>query len=70
MGNHGFADGNKRTTLILVLALLERSGFELCPLSHSESINDAVEEMILSAAEGKIRFQAISVWFKGRIRRM
>jgi death-on-curing protein len=69
-GNHGFADGNKRTTLLLVDALIERSGFDLCPLNDSESINDAVEEMILAVAGGKMRFDAIAVWFTGRIRRV
>src|SRR5581483_9899442 len=67
--NHGFADGNKRTALILVYTLLERSGFELCPLLASESLNEAVEELILGVAEGKMPFDDMVHWFKSRIKR-
>ena len=47
-GNHGFADGNKRTTLILVHTLLTKSGYRLVPARHGESSESAAEEMILS----------------------
>lgn len=68
-GNHGFADGNKRTTVILVSTLLERSGFDLQPATAQESINDAVEEMVLNTVKRTMTFDDIAAWFKARIRR-
>lgn len=67
--NHGFADGNKRTALILVYTLLERSGYELCPADDGEVIDEAAEAMILAVARGDMSFDAVAKWFSGRIRR-
>ena len=50
VGNHGFADGNKRTTLILLNLLLERSGYRLTPPESPGSIQKEVEDMILDIA--------------------
>jgi len=68
--NHGFADGNKRTALILLYTLLLRSGFQLHPSHASEPITEAVEDMILCVAEGRMRFDEIVDWFKLRIKRI
>jgi len=43
--NHGFVDGNKRTTLLLLHMLLVRSGYALVPVP-GEAINQAVEDLI------------------------
>ena len=48
-GNHGFADGNKRTTLILIHSLITNSNYILEPLP-GEDIQQAIEDLILSAA--------------------
>lgn len=62
-GNHGFADGNKRTTLILLGLLLGRSGYRLNASNHE------VEEMILSVAKGELNFDGIHDWLKERVER-
>lgn len=68
-GNHGFADGNKRTTLLLLLTLLERSGYKLSPANSREALNDAAEQMILDTVCHRIDFRGLVEWFKLRIRR-
>ena len=68
-GNHGFADGNKRTTLILVQTLLTRSGYDLLPANQRERIDDAAEQMILDTVMGRLSFDDIANWFRARIRR-
>lgn len=65
--NHGFVDGNKRTTLILVHTLLTKSGYELDALGND--INIEIEELILGAAAG-IPFDEIVTWFTARLRRV
>ena len=67
--NHGFADGNKRTTIILAHTLIANSGYKLSPLDPNESIEDALEEMVLAAATGSMSLDEIADWFKARIRR-
>lgn len=68
--NHGFADGNKRTALILLHTLLAKSGYELRALDENETIDAAVEEMILAAATGAMTVDEISEWLKAHIRRL
>lgn len=65
-GNHGFADGNKRTTLILVDLLLNKSGYVLSPLP-AENIEDATEEMILGSVQHQLSFDDLVEWFRLRI---
>jgi prophage maintenance system killer protein len=67
--NHGFADGNKRTTLLLAITLLERSSYRLRPGDARENVEDALEEIILKTACGEMPFAAIVSWFKERTRR-
>jgi death on curing protein len=66
-GNHGFADGNKRTALLLVDALLVRSGYDLRPASPAEAIDAAAEQMILDSVTGATDFDGLCDWFRARI---
>jgi death-on-curing protein len=67
--NHGFADGNKRTTLILLQTLLTKSGYDLLSASAGESIEQAVEEVILASVMGQMNFDQLCAWFEARIRK-
>ena len=62
VGNHGFADGNKRTALLLVDLLIERSGYRLY-IPDGERLDD----LIVSVAEGAVTFDHLRMWFKARI---
>lgn len=68
-GNHGFTDGNKRTTLLLLLTLIVKSGYELRPIDANEDINIAAEELILAVVVGRISLQDAERWFRARIKR-
>jgi death-on-curing protein len=61
-GNHGFADGNKRTTLILLHALISNSGYRLVTANDEE-----VETVILSAASSETSVDDLMDWFRPRI---
>jgi death-on-curing protein len=65
-GNHGFADGNKRTTLILLHALIKNSGYRLVPIG-TEDIEQAVEDVILAAAASNISMTELTEWFRPRL---
>jgi death-on-curing protein len=68
-GNHGFVDGNKRTTLILLHTLLRNSGYNLVSFGD-EDIEDAVESVILAVADGgSISLEELMEWFKARLRK-
>lgn len=69
-GNHGFADGNKRTTLILLHTLLSKSGYGLVAVNNGELMEDAAEQMILDTVLGKMNFEALVTWFANRIRKL
>jgi death-on-curing protein len=69
-GNHGFADGNKRTTLILVQTLLTKSGYDLCDATGEESIQDAAEQMVLDVVTGSMSLSELTAWFKERTRKL
>ena len=69
VGNHGFADGNKRTTLILLNLLLEKSGYRLTPSEGQASVQREVEDMILDVARKRLSFDDLVVWFGKRITR-
>ena len=68
-GNHGFVDGNKRTTLILLNLLLERSGYRLTPSEGDGSIQKEVEDMILDVVGKQLSFDDLTEWFRKRITR-
>jgi death-on-curing protein len=67
--NHGFADGNKRTTIILLHTLLTKSGYKLCPSGNHEDIETAAEQMVLDVVTGKLTFNQLEGWLQDRIRR-
>ena len=68
-GNHGFADGNKRTTLILLHALVSNSGYRINALDNEEP-GLAVETVILAAASSTISIEQLTEWFRLRITRV
>ena len=68
--NHGFADGNKRTTVILSDLLLSKSGYEIRAAPGDVNIALALEEIILETAQGTIGFDELVAWFKLRIHRL
>lgn len=65
--NHGFLDGNKRTTLILVYDLIRLSGFDLIPIGN-EDLQRAIEILILDVIDHKLEFAEIVRWFDDRLR--
>lgn len=69
-GNHGFADGNKRTTLILVHLMLKKSDYELMELETDASLDLAAEQMVLDSVNRELDFNQLVDWFTRRIRRI
>ena len=63
VGNHGFADGNKRTTVLLLTLLLEQSGYRL----RTSGEGGAVRDMILGVARSELSFDDLAPWFERRI---
>jgi death-on-curing protein len=66
--NHGFTDGNKRTCLILLLLLLDRSGYALVQPS-GEDRNKAIEDMLVNVSKGRMSFDEIERWIDDRLAR-
>jgi death-on-curing protein len=66
-GNHGFTDGNKRTTLYLLDLLIDRSGYTL-ESQRAANLNDEIEELILTAARGQLDFDDAVRWFSARLK--
>jgi death on curing protein len=66
-GNHGFADGNKRTTVILVDMLISKSGYRLVPNYPSESIDAAIEETVMKVVIHQLNFEELCKWFETRL---
>jgi len=64
--NHGFTDGNKRTCVLLLGLLLDRSEYALEPL-NSEDIDEALEAMTISVADSQMGFDDLLVWTTDRI---
>ncbi|WP_166673613.1 type II toxin-antitoxin system death-on-curing family toxin [Rhodovulum visakhapatnamense] len=64
VGNHRFVDGNKRTALLLVETLIERSGSY-----RVLSGQDRFDALIVGVASGEIGFDALVVWFEERVAR-
>ena len=64
--NHGFADGNKRTCLLLLGLMLDRSGYKLTGDGSTEA-NKAAEEMIVAVAEHRMTFEQVEGWMRERI---
>jgi death on curing protein len=56
--NHGFIDGNKRTTLILVNLLIRKSGYDLMARSRNQ-LNRDIENLILSSS---VTARVLTAW--------
>jgi len=79
--NHGFVDGNKRTTLLTLSLLLDRSGYELVgpdkewvgkdisEQGSELSTNVEIEPVILDVVENRISYDDLVKWFRARLRR-
>ena len=79
--NHGFLDGNKRTTLLTLSLFLDRSGYDLVgpdkalvgtDVSEQESelsINVEADAMILDVVENQLTYRDLLRWFRARLRR-
>jgi death on curing protein len=68
-GNHGFADGNKRTTLILLHTLIAKSNYRLKSINN-EDLGLALEGIILAVASGTVSLEDLKDWFRARIQRI
>lgn len=65
VGNHGFVDGNKRTTFLVIDLFLDRSNYRLRGPRYRS--NRRLEGLILAVAEGELNFPAISDWYRREI---
>jgi death-on-curing protein len=61
--NHGFVDGNKRTALLAVHLLVERSGWTFLPGTEND-----IDEMLVSVATGNMTVAEIQSWYRARLR--
>jgi death-on-curing protein len=66
--NHAFSDGNKRTSILLMDLLLDRSGYRLEPIDVSEDLEYALEEFVVeTVVKGRATADAITAWLEPRI---
>jgi len=66
--NHGFADGNKRITLLLVHTLITNSSYQLKALDN-EDLEQALEDIIVAGASRDTPLQQLTEWFRLRVER-
>ena len=59
---HGFIDGNKRTSFLVTVVLIESSGYAF-ELSDTDRIDDVVVDVVT----GAMTQEALASWFKARI---
>ena len=62
--NHGFTDGNKRTALLTVHLLVERSGWIFVPDTENQ-----IDEMLVAVAKGELTVAEIETWYRARLHR-
>lgn len=67
--NHGFADGNKRTAYLLLLRILEGSGYGLRETSSLDDEND-LEHLILDMTTRFLDEEEVGAWIKKRLFRL
>jgi death-on-curing protein len=67
--NHGFSDGNKRTTIILTHLLLSRSGYELTLQEDDGPLDVAMENLVLEVVQHQRGVNDLVEWFRKRVRR-
>ncbi len=68
--NHGFADGNKRTTVILLHLLVSKSGYEIAPIFNQGSPSHEVEDMVLDVVNHDLDYDALVEWFRSRLHKL
>jgi len=68
--NHGFTDGNKRTTIILTHLLVSRSGYKIVPLNSDGPLDAAMENLVLAFVRHELTFDQLIAWFKARLSRV
>lgn len=56
--NHGFADGNKRTAVLILGVFIQRSGYEITATEES------MLEHITRVSTDEISFQDLRAWFQ------
>ena len=66
--NHGFADANKRTAILLTVLLIEKSGYDLVPIG-GERLGQAFADFVVALVEGEAGLDDAAKWFKARLRR-
>ena len=69
-GGHGFVDGNKRTALILMDLLTQRSGYELIPLADDGDFETVVEDLVVDLECHRLTLGQVVTWFEARLRRI
>ena len=62
VNNHGFADGNKRTAVVLLGVFLVRNGFEWV------ATNAELTDCVLRLARGKLTLTELTEWFEQTLR--
>ncbi len=67
--NHGFIDGNKRTALLSVHILLDRSGYTFSAI-NDDALQDDLEILILDVVNQTLDYDGLVEWMKNRIRRI
>lgn len=65
--NHGFADGNKRTTVILLHLLVRKSGYAIVPIFDMNSPSQEVESMVLDVVNHNLDYDGLVEWFRQRL---
>jgi len=60
--NHPFMDGNKRVGVHAAEFFIERNGHAL------EADDGELERMTLAVAEGRVAIEALTIWFRQRLR--
>ena len=63
VSNLGFADGNKRTALHLVVLLIERSDYVL------RAEDTILADAIVGVANGTMSYEDLVEWFRSRLSR-
>jgi death-on-curing protein len=61
--NHGFADGNKRTAVLLLDLFLQRSGYHL-PRLEEDAVSDELEELVVGIANRRNNFDHAHQWLR------
>ena len=68
-GGHGFTDGNKRTSIILMDLLTYRSGYRLTLLKTDGNPGEVLENLVIDLVCHRLRLGEVVSWFEKRLRR-